>query len=84
QCSSEKCLRSALIFEAQKGYRNFVSQDMRLNNFLYSKMLTVFSRSKHKLAGKLLKEVDVYGCASVKDRSKFLNKVTYFFFIRLS
>ncbi|KAG5623026.1 hypothetical protein H5410_008244, partial [Solanum commersonii] len=60
-CSSEKCLRSALIFEAQKGYRNFVSQDMRLNNFLYSKMLTVFSRSKHKLAGKLLKEVDVYG-----------------------
>ncbi|WMV28367.1 hypothetical protein MTR67_021752 [Solanum verrucosum] len=28
-CSSEKCLRSALIFEAQKGYRNFVSQDMR-------------------------------------------------------
>nr|XP_009607408.2 ATP-dependent DNA helicase homolog RECG, chloroplastic-like isoform X2 [Nicotiana tomentosiformis] len=75
-CSSEKCLRSALIFEAQRGYRNFVSKDMRLNNFLSSKMSTVFSRSKHKLAEKLLKEVDVHGRASVSDRSKLLNKVS--------
>nr|XP_009607409.2 ATP-dependent DNA helicase homolog RECG, chloroplastic-like isoform X3 [Nicotiana tomentosiformis] len=76
-CSSEKCLRSALIFEAQRGYRNFVSKDMRLNNFLSSKMSTVFSRSKHKLAEKLLKEVDVHGRASVSDRSKLLNKILY-------
>ncbi|XP_009783194.1 ATP-dependent DNA helicase homolog RECG, chloroplastic isoform X2 [Nicotiana sylvestris] len=75
-CSSDKCLRSALIFEAQRGYRNLVSKDMRLNNFLSSKMSTVFSRSKHKLAEKLLKEVDVYGRASVRDRSKLLNKVS--------
>lgn len=52
----------------------------RFNNFLYSKMLTVLSRSKHTLAGKLLKDIDAYGCASVKDRSKFFNKVTDFFF----
>ncbi|XP_055809560.1 ATP-dependent DNA helicase homolog RECG, chloroplastic isoform X2 [Solanum dulcamara] len=47
-CSSDKCLRSALIFEAQKGYWNFMSKNMRFNNFLSSKMWTVFSRSKHK------------------------------------
>ncbi|KAM3269722.1 ATP-dependent DNA helicase RECG, chloroplastic isoform X1 [Capsicum chacoense] len=73
-CSSEKCLRSALIFEAQRRYRSFLSKNMRFNNFLSSKMSTVFSRSKHKLSEKLLMEVDVYGRASGKDRSKLLNK----------
>nr|GMD63334.1 ATP-dependent DNA helicase homolog RECG, chloroplastic isoform X1 [Ipomoea batatas]GMD70416.1 ATP-dependent DNA helicase homolog RECG, chloroplastic isoform X1 [Ipomoea batatas] len=39
-------------------------------------MSTLFSRSKHKLAKRLLEEVDAYDRASVPDQSKLLSKVS--------
>ncbi|XP_074328705.1 ATP-dependent DNA helicase homolog RECG1, chloroplastic/mitochondrial isoform X2 [Apium graveolens] len=49
---------------------------MRFNNFLFSKVSKLCSRSKHKFAESLLKEVGSYERASITDRSKLLNKVS--------
>ncbi|XP_074328704.1 ATP-dependent DNA helicase homolog RECG1, chloroplastic/mitochondrial isoform X1 [Apium graveolens] len=73
---SEKCLRSAIIFEAERGYTNVLGRKMRFNNFLFSKVSKLCSRSKHKFAESLLKEVGSYERASITDRSKLLNKVS--------
>lgn len=77
-CSSfsEKCLRSAIIFEAERGYTNALGRKMRFNNFLFSKVSKLCSRSKHKFSESLLKEVGSYERASITDRSKLLNKVS--------
>ncbi|KAL1828958.1 hypothetical protein ACET3Z_007370 [Daucus carota] len=73
---SEKCLRSAIIFEAERGYTNALGRKMRFNSFLFSKVSKLCSRSKHKFAESLLKEVGSYERASITDRSKLLNKVS--------
>lgn len=75
-CFSEKCLRSAIIFEAERGYRNALGRKMRFNYFLSSKVIKLCSRSKHKFAENLLEEVNGYESASITDRSKMLNKVS--------
>lgn len=49
----------------------------RFSNFLLSKILKLCSRSKHTFAKSVLEEVDGYGIASISDRSKLLNKVSF-------
>ncbi|CBI26906.3 unnamed protein product, partial [Vitis vinifera] len=75
-CCSEKPLRIAIAFEAERGYQNALGRKMRFSNFLLSKISKLCSRSKHKFPEKLLDEVDSYGKASISDRSKLLNKVS--------
>ncbi|KAJ9708397.1 hypothetical protein PVL29_000441 [Vitis rotundifolia] len=75
-CCSEKPLRIAIAFEAERGYQNALGRKMRFSNFLLSKIAKLCSRSKHKFPEKLLDEVDSYGKASISDRSKLLNKVS--------
>uniref|UniRef100_A0A5B7BBQ5 DNA 3'-5' helicase n=1 Tax=Davidia involucrata TaxID=16924 RepID=A0A5B7BBQ5_DAVIN len=75
-CFSEKCLRSAIAFEAERGFRNALGRKMRFNNFLFSKISKLCSRSKHKFAEKLLEEADSYKTATISDRSKLLSKVS--------
>ncbi|KAA8529060.1 hypothetical protein F0562_033452 [Nyssa sinensis] len=77
-CFSEKCLRSAIAFEAERGYRNALGRKMRFNNVLFSKISKLCSWSKHKYAKKLLEEAETYKTASISDRSKLLNKVSVF------
>ncbi|XP_019167643.1 PREDICTED: ATP-dependent DNA helicase homolog RECG, chloroplastic isoform X2 [Ipomoea nil] len=72
----EKCLRGAITFEVERGYSNALGRNMRFSNLLFSRMSTLFSRSKHKLAKRLLEEVDAYDRASVPDQSKLLSKVS--------
>ncbi|KAM2329998.1 hypothetical protein ACFX1X_020888 [Malus domestica] len=69
-------LRSAIAFEAEKGYRNALGRKMRFSNFLFSTVSRLCSRSKHSLAKNILEEVGSYGIASISDRSKLLNKVS--------
>ncbi|OVA01765.1 Helicase [Macleaya cordata] len=73
---NEKNLKSAISFEAERGYRNAVGRNMRFNNFLRLKLTKLCSQSNHKVAQKLLEEVNGYGTASISDRSKLLNKVS--------
>lgn len=75
-CFGGNGLRSAIAFEAEKGYRNALGSKMRFSNFLLSKILKLCSRSKHTFAKSVLEEVDSYGIASISDRSKLLNKVS--------
>lgn len=49
----------------------------RFSKFLLSKILKLCSRSKHTFAKSVLEEVDSYGIASISDRSKLLNKVSF-------
>ncbi|XP_028065382.1 ATP-dependent DNA helicase homolog RECG, chloroplastic-like [Camellia sinensis] len=74
-CFGEKCLRSVITFEAEKGYMNVLCNKMRFKNFLFSRVSKLCSQSKHKIAERLLEEVERYEAASVTDRSKLLNKV---------
>ncbi|XP_028089967.1 ATP-dependent DNA helicase homolog RECG, chloroplastic [Camellia sinensis] len=75
-CFGEKCLRSVITFEAEKGYMNVLCNKMRFKNFLFSRVSKLCSQSKHKIAERLLEEVERYEAASVTDRSKLLNKVS--------
>ncbi|KAG5531514.1 hypothetical protein RHGRI_026205 [Rhododendron griersonianum] len=79
-CFSEKCLRSVITFEAERGYRNALCNNMRycylFKNFLFPRVSKLCSKSKHKISEKLLVEADRYDAASVTDRSKLLNKVS--------
>ncbi|XP_058184103.1 ATP-dependent DNA helicase homolog RECG, chloroplastic isoform X2 [Rhododendron vialii] len=75
-CFSDKCLRSVITFEAERGYRNALCNNMRFKNFLFPRVSKLCSQSKHKIAEKLLVEADRYDAASVTDRSKLLNKVS--------
>ncbi|KAL6969940.1 DNA helicase [Sarracenia purpurea var. burkii] len=75
-CFSEKCLRKVIIFEAERGYRNALCNEMRFKNFLFSRVSKLCFRSKHKISEKLLEEVGRYDAASATDRSKLLNKVS--------
>ncbi|KAK6281341.1 hypothetical protein POUND7_015166 [Theobroma cacao] len=75
-CFSGQGLRSAIVFEAERGYRNALGRKMRFNNFLLDKVSKICSRSKHKFPEKLLEEVHNYDTASIVDRSKLLNKVS--------
>lgn len=47
----------------------------RFNNFLFSKVSKLCSRSKHKSVERLLVEVHSYDRVGILDRSKLLNKV---------
>ncbi|ONI31679.1 hypothetical protein PRUPE_1G325100 [Prunus persica] len=75
-CFSGNGLRSAIAFEAEKGYRNALGRKMRFSNFVFSKISKLCFRSKHTFVKDALKEVDSYGIASISDRSKLLNKVS--------
>ncbi|KAG8366719.1 hypothetical protein BUALT_Bualt17G0108600 [Buddleja alternifolia] len=57
---SEKCLRRAVNFEAERAYRNIFGRPLRFSNFLAPKILTLCFRSKHKFSDKLLKDVEGY------------------------
>lgn len=70
-CFCGKRLRGAIVFEAERGYQTALSRKMRFNKSLLSKASKLGSRSKHELAGKLLKEI-----ASISGRSKILKKVS--------
>ncbi|XP_044490810.1 ATP-dependent DNA helicase homolog RECG, chloroplastic isoform X2 [Mangifera indica] len=74
-CFSTKQLRSAIIFQAKRGYRNVLGRNMRFSNFLLSKVSRICYRSKHKYAEKLMVEVVSYDSKSLLDRSKLFNKV---------
>ncbi|KAF7131925.1 hypothetical protein RHSIM_Rhsim09G0066800 [Rhododendron simsii] len=73
-CFGDKCLRSVITFEAERGYRNALCNNMRFKNFLFPRVSKLCSQSKHKIAEKLLVAADRYDAASVPDRSKLLNK----------
>ncbi|XP_022776392.1 ATP-dependent DNA helicase homolog RECG, chloroplastic isoform X2 [Durio zibethinus] len=75
-CFSGQGLRSAIVFEAERGYRNALGRKMRFNNFLLDKVSKICFRSKHTFPEKLLEEVHNYDTASISDRSKLLNKVS--------
>ncbi|KAL0430254.1 UNVERIFIED_CONTAM: ATP-dependent DNA helicaseRECG, chloroplastic [Sesamum radiatum] len=62
---SEKCLRHAVNFEAERAYRNIFGRRLRFCNFLSPNILTSGFRSKHKFPEKLLKGVDGYEKESV-------------------
>ncbi|KAI8554768.1 hypothetical protein RHMOL_Rhmol05G0122600 [Rhododendron molle] len=76
-CFSDKCLRTVITFEAERGYRNALCNNMRFKNFLFPRV----SKSKHKIAEKLLVEADRYDAASITDRSKLLNEVCILLFM---
>ncbi|EPS70283.1 hypothetical protein M569_04479, partial [Genlisea aurea] len=50
---SEKCLKNAVNFDADRAFRNIFGRSLRFSNFLSPNMLTAF-RLKHKLPEKLL------------------------------
>ncbi|TYI93961.1 hypothetical protein E1A91_D02G171300v1 [Gossypium mustelinum] len=75
-CFTGKGLRSAIVFEAERGYRNALGRKMRFHNYLFNKVSKIYSRSKHKFPEKLLEEVHNYDTASISGRSKLLNKVS--------
>ncbi|GAV76149.1 DEAD domain-containing protein/Helicase_C domain-containing protein [Cephalotus follicularis] len=62
-----KRLRGAIIFEAERGYRNALGRTMRISK--------ICSRSKHKFTEKLLEEVDGYDTTCISDRLKLYTKV---------
>ncbi|KAE9448425.1 hypothetical protein C3L33_19673, partial [Rhododendron williamsianum] len=66
-CFSDKCLRSVITFEAERGYRNALCNNMRFKNFLFHRVSKLCSQSKHKIAEKLLVEADRYDAASITD-----------------
>ncbi|KAL5553409.1 hypothetical protein UlMin_040810 [Ulmus minor] len=75
-CFGGKQLRSAIVFEVERGYQNALGRNMRFSKFLFSNISKICSRSKHKLTEKLLEEVDSYGIASISNRPKVLDKVS--------
>ncbi|XP_068332408.1 ATP-dependent DNA helicase homolog RECG, chloroplastic-like [Pyrus communis] len=75
-CFSGNGLRSAIAFKAEKGYRNALGRKMRFSNFLFSTVSRLCFRPKHSLVKNNLEEVDIFGIASISDRSKLLNKVS--------
>ncbi|KAJ4709762.1 ATP-dependent DNA helicase RecG [Melia azedarach] len=75
-CFGGKQLRSAMIFEAERGYSNVLGKNMRFSNFLLSRISKICSRSKHKYVECLLEEVDRYDSSSIPDQSKMLKKVS--------
>ncbi|XP_030949876.1 ATP-dependent DNA helicase homolog RECG, chloroplastic isoform X1 [Quercus lobata] len=72
-CYYGKGLRSAIVFEAERGYRNALGRKMRFNKFVLSKISKLCSRQKHELAGHLLAEL---ARIRIADRSKYLEKVS--------
>ncbi|KAM4097339.1 hypothetical protein ACJW30_08G174000 [Castanea mollissima] len=56
-CYYGKGLRSTIVFEAERGYRNALGRKMRFNKFFLSKISKLCSRQKHELAGHLLAEL---------------------------
>ncbi|KAL0000198.1 hypothetical protein SO802_019800 [Lithocarpus litseifolius] len=72
-CYYGKGLRSAIVFEAERGYRNALGRKMRFNKFVLSKISKLCSRQKHELAGHLLAEL---ARIRISDRSKYLEKVS--------
>ncbi|PPD79120.1 hypothetical protein GOBAR_DD23952 [Gossypium barbadense] len=76
KCFTGKGLRSAIVFEAERGYRNALGRKMRFHNYLFNKVSKIYSWSKHKFPEKLLEEVHNYDTASISGRSKLLNKVS--------
>lgn len=72
-CYYGKGLRSAIFFEAERGYRNVLGRKMRFNKFVLSKISKLCSRQKHELAGHLLVEL---ARVRISDRSKYLEKVS--------
>ncbi|KAL4612553.1 hypothetical protein ACB092_08G208600 [Castanea dentata] len=72
-CYYGKGLRSAIVFEAERGYRNALGRKMRFNKFFLSKISKLCSRQKHELAGHLLAEL---ARVRISDRSKYLEKVS--------
>ncbi|CAN6675474.1 unnamed protein product [Malus baccata var. baccata] len=76
-CTCGNGLRSAIAFEAEKGYRNALGRKMRSVSYIQFRFLSrLCSCSKHSLAKNILEEVGSYGIASISDRSKLLNKVS--------
>ncbi|KAK7845403.1 atp-dependent dna helicase like protein recg [Quercus suber] len=73
QCYYGKGLRSAIVFEAERGYRNALGRKMRFNKFVLSKISKLCSRQKHELAGHLLAEL---ARVRISDGSKYLEKVS--------
>ncbi|XP_062111094.1 ATP-dependent DNA helicase homolog RECG, chloroplastic isoform X2 [Humulus lupulus] len=75
-CFSVKQLRGAILSETKRGYLNALGRNMRFSNFLFSKLSKTYSSSRHKLAEKVLDEVDGYGLSSTCNRPKVLDKVS--------
>ncbi|KAF4364599.1 hypothetical protein F8388_015290 [Cannabis sativa] len=75
-CFSVRQLRGAVLSETKRGYLNALGRNMRFSNFLFSKLSRSYSRSRHKLAEKVLDEVDSYGLSSTCSRPKVLDKVS--------
>ncbi|KAL0424639.1 UNVERIFIED_CONTAM: ATP-dependent DNA helicaseRECG, chloroplastic [Sesamum radiatum] len=75
---SEKCLRHAVNFEAERAYRNIFGRRLRFCNFLSPNILSSGFRSKHKFPEKFLKGVDGYEKVSVSEQSKMLDKESVF------
>ncbi|KAL0380859.1 UNVERIFIED_CONTAM: ATP-dependent DNA helicaseRECG, chloroplastic [Sesamum angustifolium] len=75
---SEKCLRHAVNFEAERAYRNIFGRRLRFCNFLSPNILSSGFRSKHKFPEKFLKGVDGYEKVSVSEQSKRLDKESVF------
>lgn len=70
-CYYGKGLRSAIFFEAERGYRNALGRKMRFNKFILSKISKLCSRQKHELAGKWWMEI-----VTIPASSKILEKVS--------
>ncbi|XP_057765904.1 ATP-dependent DNA helicase homolog RECG, chloroplastic [Salvia miltiorrhiza] len=62
---SDKCLRHAVNFEAERACRSIFGRCLRFNNFLAPNSLTSCFRSKHKFPEKLLKGLDGFEKESV-------------------
>lgn len=62
---SDKCLRHAVNFEAERSCSSIFGRCLRFSNFLASSNLTSCFRSKHKFPEKLLKGVDGFEKESV-------------------
>ncbi|GAB4840403.1 hypothetical protein Ancab_021171 [Ancistrocladus abbreviatus] len=77
QCFSERCLRSAVVFEVGGSYQNALGRKMRSDKIFVSKISRLSSRSKHKFAKKLPEDLDSYCVANLSFKPKWLNKVLY-------
>ncbi|KAL1531935.1 DNA helicase [Salvia divinorum] len=62
---SDKCLRHAVNFEAERAGRSIFGRCLRFNNFLAPNNFTSCFRSKHKFPEKLLKGLDGFEKESV-------------------
>ncbi|KAG5548273.1 hypothetical protein RHGRI_013843 [Rhododendron griersonianum] len=81
-CFSDKCLRSVITFEAERGYRNALCNNMRFKNFLFHRVSKLCSQSKHKIAEKLLVEADRSTKESFSDFA-YVQSLTMAFYVHL-